>query len=150
MNQIQRYLRAFWGALRMTLRGEKIVPTPLKVSPLSPWISQYLDLINSFLRAADQQGIDQTKRETIKLRLDGRQMSLETALLTLKFHASDEYPSLVRQGTEGRGVQNTVYATNMNDRYWISKMAENPDLQNPALQQALSALDAHLDSIPRL
>ena len=149
MNQVQRYLRAFWGALRLTLRGEKIAPPSLPASPLTTWISQYSSLVDAVLRAADQNGINQAARKQAKLRLDGRQMSLETALLTLKFHAAEEYPSLVRQG-EGRGVQNTLYATNMNDRYWISKMAESPDMQKPDVQTALSELDKHLDNIPRL
>jgi hypothetical protein len=149
MNQVQRYLRAFWGALRLTMRGEKIAPPPMPASPLTAWISQYASLVDAVLRTANQNGIDQATRKQVKLRLDGRQMSLETALLTLKFHAAEEYPSLVRQG-EGRGVQNTLYATNMNDRYWISKMAEAPEMQKPDVQAALSALDSHLDSIPRL
>lgn len=150
MNQVQRYVKAFWGALRMTIRGEKITPTPVPSSPLTTWINQYLSLVDSVVRTTDQNGIDQATRKQIKLRLDGRQMSLETALLTLKFHATEEYPSLVRQGTEGRGVQNTLYATNMNDRYWISRMAENPELQKTDVQAALSALDKHLENIPRL
>ncbi len=134
----------------MTLRGEKIATTPVPASPLTIWIKQYLSLVDSVARTANQNGIDQATRKQIKLRLDGRQMSFETALLTLKFHASEEYPSLLRQGIEGRGVQNTLYATNMNDRYWISRMAENPELQKPDVQAALSNLDKHLDSIPRL
>ncbi len=149
MNQARRYLRAFWGALRLTMRGETITPTPMPASPLTAWISQYSILVDAVLRAANQNGIDQATRKQVKLRLDGRQMSLETALLTLKFHATEEYPSLVRQG-EGRGVQNTLYATNMNDRYWISKIAEASEMQKPDVQTALSALDSHLDSIPRL
>jgi len=148
MSQIQRYFRAFWGALRMTVRGEKITPPP--ASPLIIWINQYLTLVDGVLSAVDQTGIDQAARKQIKLRLDGRQMSFETALQTLKFHAKEEYPSLVRQGTEGRGVQTTLYATNMNDRYWISKMLESAELQKPEIQNALTALDKHLDNIPRL
>ena len=147
MNSFRRYLRAFLGALRMTIRGEKIaVPVD---APLTAWIKQYSILVDGVLRTANQNGIDQSTRKQVKLKLDGRPMSLETALMTLKFHAAEEYPSLVRQGT-GRGVQNTLYATNMNDRYWISRMVEAPELQNPLLQNALSALDAHLDAIPRL
>lgn len=148
MSQVQRYLKAFWGALRMTLRGEKI--TPPTASPLVIWINQYLSLVDAVLNAVDHNGIDQAMRKQIKLRLDGRQMSFETALQTLKFHAKEEYPSLVRQGTEGRGVQTTFYATNMNDRYWISKMMESSELQKPEVQKALALLDTHLDNIPRL
>lgn len=147
MNQLRRYVRAFWGALRMTLRGEKY--TPPTDNPITVWINQYLKRVETVLRVADQNGVDQAVRKQIKLRLDGRQINLETALATLKFHASDEYPSLLRQGT-GQGVQNTLYATNMNDRYWVSKMIELPELQKPEIQAALSALGHHLENIPRL
>lgn len=147
MNQLRRYARAFWGALRMTVRGEKY--TPPTDNPITVWMNQYLKLVDIVLHAADQNGIDQAARKQVKLRLDGRQMNLETALLTLKFHASDEYPSLLRQGI-GRGVQNTLYATNMNDRYWVSKLIEVPELQKADIQAALSKLDAHLENIPRL
>lgn len=147
---LRRYFHAFWGALRMSVRGEAYTPSaPAPQSPLTAWINQYGILVDAVLRAANQNGVDQTLRKQVKLRLDGRPMSLETALMTLKFHAAEEYPSLVRQGT-GRGVQNTLYATNMNDRYWISRMVETPELQKPAVRQALSALDAHLEAVPKL
>ena len=149
MSRLRRYLRAFWGALRMTMRGEVYIPPPAQEAPLAGWIHQYLMLVDAVLRTADQNGVDEAIRKQVKLRLDGRQMSLETALMTLKFHAAEEYPSLLRQGT-GRGVQNTLYATNMNDRYWISKMVEAPELQKPDVQKALAALDTHLDSVPKL
>ena len=149
MSIFSRYLRAFRRALGMTLRGEVYTAPAVPQSPFASWISQYGILIAAVLKAADQSGIDQALRKQIKLRLDGRQMNLETALMTLKFHATDEYPSLVKQGT-GRGVQNTLYATNMNDRYWISKIVEAPELQEPVVQKALADLDAHLDAIPKL
>ena len=147
MNSLRRYLRAFWGALLMTMRGEKV--SAPAASSINSWINQYARLVDVVLRTANQNGLDQTTRKQVKLKLDGRQMSLETALMTLKFHAAEEYPSLLRQGT-GRGVQNTLYATNMNDRYWISRMIEAPELQKPPVKMALSTLDAHLDAIPRL
>jgi hypothetical protein len=149
MSILSRYLRAFRGAIRMTLHGEVYTAPVVPQSPLTTWISQYGILVGTVLKAADQNGIDQTQRKQVKLRLDGRQMSLETALMTLKFHATEEYPSLVRQGT-GRGVHATLYATNLNDRYWISKMVETPELQKPDVQKALADLDAHLDAIPKL
>lgn len=147
MTMLRRYTLAFWKALQMTIRGEKI-DTPAQ-SPLTTWINQYRLLVDNVLRAANQNGVDQAMRKQVKLRLDGRPMSFETALMTLRFHATEEYPSLIRQGT-GRGVQNTLYATNMNDRYWLSIMQQAPELQKPDLQQAFSKLDSHLDAIPRL
>jgi hypothetical protein len=149
MTMLRRYFRAFRGALQMTLQGKSYVAPPPPTSPLTVWISQYAALVDNVLRVADQNGVDQATRKNVKLRLDGRQMNFETALMTLKFHAAQEYPSLVRAGS-GRGVHATLYATNMNDRYWISRMVESPELQKPDVQKALSALDAHLDAIPKL
>jgi hypothetical protein len=149
MNRLRHYLSAFWGALWMTARGEVYTSPPAQQSPLTTWINQYATLVNAVMRAADQNGLNQAARKQVKLRLDGRPMSLETALMTLQFHAAQEYPSLLRAGT-GHGVHSTLYATNMNDRYWISQMAEVPELQEPDVQKALLALDAHLDAIPKL
>jgi hypothetical protein len=148
MVNLRRYFRAFWGALRMTLRGEVYTP-PVQQSPLNTWINQYAMLVTDVLRAANQNGVDVASRKQIKLRLDGRSMSLETALMTLKFHAEQEYPSLVRQGT-GRSIQNALYATNMNDRYWVSQMVNAPELQVSSIQKTLASLDSHLDTIPKL
>ena len=149
MPMLSRYFRAFRGALQMTLQGKRYVAPTTPPSPLTAWISQYAALVDGVLRAANLNGVDQATRKNVRLRLDGRQMNLETALMTLKFHAAEEYPSLVRAGT-GRGVHATLYATNLNDRYWISRMVESPELQKPDVQKALAALDAHLDAIPKL
>ncbi len=140
-------MRAFWGALRMTLRGEKI--SPVVDSPLSGWTRQYGQLVNAILQVADQNGVDPTMRQQIKLRVDGRQMNLETALMTLKFHATEEYPSLLRHGTR-QGVLATFYATNLNDHYWVTSMAALAEFQKPALQTAIKTLEAHLDGVPRV
>ncbi|MCA0455251.1 MAG: hypothetical protein LCI00_14845 [Chloroflexi bacterium] len=143
-----RYLRAFWGALRLTLRGETYRP-PIPQSPIAGWVAGYAERIKAVIQAADQNGLDSAARKQIKLRLDGRQMSLETTLLTLQFHANEEYASLLRQGTSQR-VLNTVYATNINDHYWVITVAALPDMQKPSLQAPLQALEAHLGAIPKV
>lgn len=142
-----RYIRAFWGAVQMTLRGETIKPAA-PPSPLAVWAGDYARLVKAVLEAADQNGLDSAARKQIKLRLDGRQMSLETTLLTLQFHATEEYTSLLRQGIN-QNVLNTVYATNMNDHYWVISVSALPETQKSLLQAALKTLEAHLDTIPK-
>lgn len=147
MSDVRRYLSAFWNALRMTARGETIA-APVQ-APIEKWINDYRLLVDDLLRTAEQTGMNQTARKQIKLRLDGRSMSFETALMTLRFHATEEYPSLLSRG-KGSDVQNTLYATNMNDHYWIIRMLEAPELKNNMIHNALSSLLAHLDTIPKL
>lgn len=144
---VGRYLRAFWGALRLTLRGETYKPA-VPQSPIAGWVAAYAERIKAVLQAADQNGLDSAARKEIKLRLDGRQMSLETALLTLQFHANEEYASLLRQGISQR-VLNTLYATNMNDHYWVITITALPEMQKPGLQIALQTLEAHLGAVPK-
>ncbi len=142
-----RYIQAFWGALRMTMRGETIKPAP-PPSPLAEWVTEYARRIKTLLEAADQNGLDTTARKQIKLRLDGRQMSLDTVLLSLQFHATEEYTSLLRQGIN-QNILNTIYATNMNDHYWVITLAALPEMQKPFFQTLIKALETHLDSIPK-
>ena len=145
MSSFQRYWRAFIQALQLTLRGEK--PPARTQSPLQVWTEQYAVLVEALIRVADQSGLDQARRKQIMLRLDGRQMSLETALATLRFHARDEYNSLLRSGVN-QHVLNVLQASNMNDRYWLARLMEIPELQSAPLQAALTILDAHLSAMP--
>lgn len=129
----------------MTLRGEK--PPAKTRPPLAVWTEQYAVLADALITAADQNGLDQARRKQMKLRLDGRQMSLETAITTLRFHARQEYPSLLRSGVNPH-VLNTFQATNMNDRYWLGRMQALPEMQAAALQAAIISLDSHLAALP--
>lgn len=144
-----RYIWAFWGALRLTLRGEALKPAAsVPPSPLTVWVGDYARCVKAVLEAADLNALDAAARKQVKLRLDGRQMSLETTLLTLQFHATEEYASLLRQGIN-QNILNTIYATNMNDHYWVISITALPEMQKPPLQAALKALETHLDSIPK-
>jgi hypothetical protein len=140
MLSFQRYWRAFAQAFKLTLRGEKLPPLLL-------WTQQYAALVDTLIKTADHNGLDQNQRKQVMLRLDGRQMSLETTLATLRFHAREEYTSLLR-GRFDHHVLNTLQASNMNDRYWLARLMEIPELQIPTLQTALAALDAHLAALP--
>ncbi|MEZ4671993.1 MAG: hypothetical protein R3E39_29155 [Anaerolineae bacterium] len=142
MNTIQRYWRAFVQALRLTLRGEKL--TPPSTTPLEQWAEQYEVLVEALLRTADEQGVNKMLRKQIMLRVDGRQISLETAVATLQFHAKQEYASLIRSGRH-QHLFNALQAGVMNDRYWLTQITSLHELQSAPLQTSLSLLGDHLD-----
>jgi hypothetical protein len=145
MNHILRVLRAFILAVKMTLRGEK--PIPVALPPIVLWSRQLVERVDAVSRAADAHGLDKTARQKLALRLDGRMRNVEFVLATIRFHAAEEYPSLFQNGLTSRHL-NAVYATNMNDQYWVSRLLEVDALQSPLLRTALDQLRLHLESVP--
>jgi hypothetical protein len=139
---LRRYLRAFIVALGMTLRGEG--PPPPR--PLAAWSQQTLWRLDELYAALERQGLDEAARQQMALKLDGRLMKVETVLATVKHHAAQEYPSLLRSNIEFNLA--AIQAANVNDRYWLARLAELPPLQAPAIAAALNRLRAHLDAIP--
>ncbi len=139
-----RYIRAFFTALRMTLRGEKPPTSPH--APLIAWIRQADQLVNDAYQAAESSGITKAHRQKIILRIDSRNMSAETILATVRHHTSTEYPHLLRNMTKYSIL--AIYASNLNDQYFVSRLKEASELQAPAIKQVVERLSAHLDSIP--
>jgi hypothetical protein len=145
LNSVSRYIRAFVVALRMTVRGEK--PPPLRHPEFYAWIREMVVLVDRVIAAADQSGLDQT---AIVVRLDSRPMSLEKVLQILRYHAAQEYPSLLRTSATRRFNLSAIHATNMNDQHWLSRLRQESALQNPDIQAALARLSDHLNTIPSL
>lgn len=145
MNRTLRVLRAFILALKMTLRGEK--PIPAALPPIVIWSRQLVERVDAVSRAADAYGLDKTARQNLALRLDGRMRNVEFVLATVRFHAAQEYPSLFENGLTSRHL-NAVYATNMNDQYWVTCLLELEPLQAPPLRAALDQLRQHLENVP--
>ncbi len=145
--RIQRYLRALVVAARMTLRGER--PPARPHADLLDWTQQAGQLVDAVYAAADAGQWGRARRQELKLRLDGRRLSLETALATIRHHVRSEYPALLRAPTPYSRAG--VHAANLNHRYWLRQFQALPELQAaPALQTALDRLAAHLDAIPPL
>jgi hypothetical protein len=144
---MMRYWRAFWGALRLTLRGEQ-APTP-KLPAIVVWSRELERRMDDVLRAAERDGLNEAARRTLKLRLDGRSISLETALQTIRYHAAQEYPSLLQNNIGARSL-NAIYASNMNDRYWLNTLFSHEHLQSPLVQAALARVAEHMDAVPPL
>jgi hypothetical protein len=147
LNTINRYFRAFVTALRFTMRGEQ--PPGLRYPEFYAWIKQMAVLVEALYAAADANGLDKNARAAT-IKLDGRVMTLETAFGTLRYHAAQEYPSLLAHSTNRPVNLGAIQASNMNDLYWLIKLREESALQNAAIQAALDKLSAHLDVIPSI
>ncbi len=141
-----RYLRAFFTALQLTLRGQRLAPRP--PSPLAVWMEGSIRRLDALLAAADRAGVDAAARQTLKVRIDGRPMSVETLLATVRYHAAQEYPMLLGSGRDDRAL-NAIYASNLNDHFWLTKLSELAEFQQPALKSILTQLIGHLQNAPR-
>lgn len=141
---IRRYARAFLLALRYTLRGEK--PPLLRVRDQYPvftaWVDKTVTLIEEIERAAASAGVD---AKAVIVRVDRRDVSMETILAAVKFHAKREYPSLMVHGKDEYSPV-TVQATNINDRYLVMQLG---NALQPPLKSAVEALEEHLAQIPQ-
>lgn len=144
MRLIRRYGRAFRVALQMTRRGQK--PPALQYPELQAWIQQMDRLVEAACAQGDRGGFDRARRETLRVRLDGRHTSVEAALAALRYHARQEYPSLLRSGAQHNLL--AIQSSNFNDRYRLSRLLELPELADSPFQAALAELLAHLDAIP--
>jgi hypothetical protein len=136
--------RAFITALKMTVRGEK--PASLireeENAPLLAWCRATVGRVKAIADQAAPAHLDTTK---IILHIEGRDISLKTALAAVRFHAVEEYPSLVRHG--GGYARLGITAANLNDRYALLRFAQLSDLP-AALREEIAALGDHLANIP--
>jgi hypothetical protein len=140
---LRRYARAFWIALKYTLRGEK--PPLLRVRDQYPVITAWLDETVRRVAAVEQAAADEgVDSKTLTVRVDRRDVSMETILATVKFHAKREYPSLIVNADDHSPL--TVHATNHNDRYLVLQLA---NALQPPLKDAVDALAAHLATLPQ-
>ncbi len=139
-----RYLRAFWVALMLTIRGQ--TPTR-RYQRLWDWIDSAVPLTQAIDEACEKSGLDKAQRQQTRLTLDGRETSMQTVLNTFKHHFTEEYPYLLNNLTEHSIT--AIYASNMNDQYFISRLHDSePIVQNDTVLQAISRLGEHLGNIP--
>ncbi len=139
-------LRALVAAAWLTLRGKTVQPPPPPYPRLQRWIATTVQLAEAVLHAADAAGLPAAARQQLTLRIEGRALKFETALQTVLHHARQEYPYLLRNLTEHSLT--AIYASNLNDRYYIAQFRDSALLTDAAVQAALGALGAHLDAIP--
>lgn len=147
LTTIRKYVRAFFTALRYTLRGEK--PPLLRVRDqypqLAAWWTQTSALVDAVERAADANGIDAAARKILMIHVDKRDISAATILASIRYHAEREYPYMLAQSGNFNSL--TLQATNLNDQYLALRLGENmPERVKPAV----NALAVHLQQLPSI
>lgn len=141
-----RYARAFVKALQMTLNGETITPSHFK--PLEDWIDRGMQILAQIITTADTNGMTLERRQTTKLKLDGRMTSLEQSLQMVRHNFTTEYPKLIQ--LDDAYTMMVVQSSNMNDQYRISQFVLSDDVTSPDIKQALEQLSDHLINLPAI
>ncbi len=138
-----RFARAFIQALRLTIRGESLTPPHFRA--LEDWIAISTTLLDNAERAAAAANVEPA---TLRLKLDGRQTSLETSLAMLRHNLLEEYPRLIR--LDDPHSMTVVQSSNLNDQYRIAQFAAADALSPSALRRALNELKTHLQNLPAI
>lgn len=139
------YIRTFFKALQLTLRGEAIQPPKTPYPKLQNWLTIAQERLNTVYDVAEKSNLDEATRKAIVLQLDGRSWSMDLILSSVKFHLETEYPSLMNSTIEHNLT--TLYALHFDDKYRVSQLAQSeqvPELIRPAIQN----FAAHFLNIP--
>lgn len=153
MMKIQKIIRAFFTALVMTLRGQKLSPRPTPTSKypaLDAWIRQGGERAKRAIAVAHGAGVDQTARQAIRLTIEGRETTMEAILGGVRFHLVQEYHYLLQNETNHSLT--AIYASNLNDQFRLARLREALSVENQPkyteIINELVLLEKHLESIP--
>lgn len=141
-----RVLKAFFKALWLTLTGRAIQPATVKYPRLSAWVAVGIKRVDTVLRIADKHGWAQPAREALRLRIDKRDISMQTILAAVHHNLSREYPMLLESNLDH--AITTLVAFNMNDTYRVEQLRNAPELADTPIHGALFALHEHLKTLP--
>lgn len=108
------------------------------------WAAKAADLTQAALKAGDESGFDGKMRAALTLSVEGRRVSVETVLQTVRFHAEQEYPHVLSQNN--RDDLAAIYAANVNDRFLTSRAFDA--LEAGMFREAVGQLFSHLENIP--
>ncbi len=144
MPTLSKYFRAFIKTLRLMMSGGKL-PEEANM-PYRRWSERTVALVATVFSVSDKNGVVSETRETIKARIDGREMSLQTVLQAIHYHAKEEYAYLLKNLTDNSIL--TIQATNLNDEYALSRFIENTLIENSEIRMTLTHLHNHLKQIP--
>lgn len=139
------YIRTFFKALRLTLRGETVEAPAKRYPNLQTWLGLAQERLKNVYDVAENLGFTQAKREEIVLKLDGRAWSMELILSSLRFHLHIEFPSLMNSVVDHNLT--TLYALHLDDKYRISQLAQSEQLPVD-LRPSVQALAEHILNIP--
>ena len=139
---MMRYLRAFWKALVITLRGERV---PRPYGPLRDWMEASAEQVRAVFAAADEHAMPRHVREKQVIKLEGRLMSMQTILEAVQHHVEREYPHLLREGAAHNIT--AIYASNMDDQYRVMRLRDDLPKDSP-LRKFINDLSQQLNAIP--
>lgn len=137
---MQRYIRAFYLALKITLQGKRVLRP---YDSLHTWMEQANTLATASLHRIQAAGL-----QDVALKIEGRELAAHTILRAVVYHTGEEYPYVLQHMTEHSLT--AIYASNMNDQFNVLRLRDSETVTAaPAdVQQALNALYDHLNSIP--
>jgi hypothetical protein len=142
--RIGKIIRAFFTALRMTVRGETLAAPDQTLASAYPtldaWRRETLRLVLEIESTAKREALD---LHAMRVNVDKRSMTVETILAAVRYHAGQEYAFMLRQNN--RHTLLGIVAINVNDQHLLAAWMANAP---PALYAALAALAAHLSAVP--
>jgi len=144
-----RVIQAFFKALQLTLQGKTIAPTKpvIRYPPLERWRLDTLVLVGDVLRQAKNSGLNVEAQKDISLKLDGRMMSMDVLLGSVRHNLQTEYPMLMQADIEHHLT--TLYALNLNDQYRMQTLADDKSIaKHTELQALIQSLAEKLREIP--
>ncbi len=144
MSSFSRYITAFWKALQLTLRGETLQPRD-EYPEFTIWMQQTIQLTDNIFTIADKHALDEPARKTLMLRIDKREIAMQTILAAVKHNVQREYPLLLASRVEH--FAGAIQALNHNDCYRISQLGQTLGAY-PQVQQAVQRLETHLLALP--
>jgi len=149
MADVGRVVRAFFKAAGLTLRGQTATiavgdPVRQQFPALTTWCETTVAGVEAVYAALRGAGWAAARTGSLTLRLEGRAVTLTTALETIRFHAAREIPHVL--AVEGSHAQLVVQALALNDHY-LAQQFSTADLP-AAARAALAALADHLAALP--
>lgn len=139
------YIRTFFKALQMTIRGETIPVPQARYPNLQNWLIISREKLEAVYKEAEKSGTGEAERKAIILQLDGRPWSMELILSSVKFHIEVEFPSLMKSVVEHNLT--TFYALHLDDKYRVSQLAESAELPKE-LRSVMEDFATHFHNIP--
>ena len=140
-----RYIRAFFQALLLTLRGQK--PPSLEAEEqhedLLAWCRETVTRVDVATAAIAANG---TNAQSLTMHIEGRDVTLKHTLDVLRYHAAREYPHLIR--SQARHAILAIQALNLNDRFLVLRLIEYEGLPE-VVKAAMDSLAEHLNEVPQ-
>lgn len=120
--------RALIESIRLTLRGETYPAQPklARYPQTQAWINEAGTMLAAVETVARSEGFDPA---SLSLHIEGRDVKMDTILNGIRFHLSEEYPSLLASSSQYALL--AIKATNLNDRYQVMRLEQSDSVPDP-------------------